>query len=143
MRMGYGLNIEQSQKLIMTPELRQAITVLQLSSLELSTYIQLQLQENPLLELGEEEAEVTEQGEAEVELKEPEAEEEPQQEYDMDWEDYFQDSSDLGVPRGEKQEQYKEYSYENFLSQAPTLAEHLMMQLSLSSLKGVDRKSVV
>lgn len=139
MRMGYGLNIEQSQKLIMTPELRQAITVLQLSSLELSTYIQLQLQENPLLELGEEEAEVTEQGEAEVELKEPEAEEEPQQEYDMDWEDYFQDSSDLGVPRGEKQEQYKEYSYENFLSQAPTLAEHLMMQLSLSSLKGVER----
>lgn len=53
MRMGYGLNIVQTQKLIMTPELRQAITVLQLSSLELGTYVEQQLQENPLLEIGE------------------------------------------------------------------------------------------
>ena len=31
MRMAFRLNIEQSQRLVMTPELRQAITVLQLS----------------------------------------------------------------------------------------------------------------
>jgi RNA polymerase sigma-54 factor len=30
MRIGFNLNVEQSQKLIMTPELREAITVLQL-----------------------------------------------------------------------------------------------------------------
>jgi RNA polymerase sigma-54 factor len=137
MRMGYGLSIEQTQKLIMTPELRQAITVLQLSSLELTTYIQKQLQENPLLELGEEEGDRVEQ--AEAELEEPEVEEEPRREYDLDWEDYFQDSSDLGVLRGEKQGEDREYSYENFLSQAPTLAGHLMMQLSLTSLKGRER----
>ena len=40
MRMAFRLNIEQSQRLVMTPELRQAITVLQLSALELSEYIE-------------------------------------------------------------------------------------------------------
>lgn len=139
MRMGFGLNIEQTQKLIMTPELRQAITVLQLSSLELSTYIQQQLQENPLLELGDELGESAEQGEETGETDEPEDIEEPKQELDLDWEEYFQDSSDLGVPRTEKREKYEEYSYENFLSKAPTLAEHMMMQLILSTLKGYER----
>ena len=139
MRMGFGLNVEQTQKLIMTPELRQAITVLQLSSLELSTYIQQQLQENPLLELGDELGESAEQREETGETDEPEVTEEPQQELDLDWEEYFQDSSDLGVPRLEKREVYAEYSYENFLSQAPTLAEHMMMQLVLSTLKGHER----
>ena len=47
MRMGYGLNVEQTQRLIMTPELRQAITVLQLSALELSMYIEQQLRKTP------------------------------------------------------------------------------------------------
>jgi len=53
-RLGYSLNQEQTQKLIMTPELRQAITILQLSTLELSTYVEEQLLENPLLETQEE-----------------------------------------------------------------------------------------
>ena len=65
MRMGYGLNVEQTQRLIMTPELRQAITVLQLSALELSMYIEQQLEENPLLELREDEVERGEEAEAE------------------------------------------------------------------------------
>jgi RNA polymerase sigma-54 factor len=113
----------------MTPELRQAITVLQLSSLELSNYIELQLQENPLLELREEEQE------REVEASSPEEklreEETEKKEYDLDWEEYFNDSSDLGAIRSERQE-HSEYSYDNFLSLAPTLSEHLLLQLNLS-----------
>ncbi|NLC77165.1 MAG: hypothetical protein GX750_06055, partial [Clostridia bacterium] len=38
MRMGIGLNLEQTQKLIITPELRQAIAILQLSSQELTEF---------------------------------------------------------------------------------------------------------
>ena len=129
MRMGYGLNVEQSQKLIMTPELRQAITVLQLSSLELSTYIEQQFEENPLLELKEEEVERAESDVAEAKQVEPADE---RKEYDMDWEEYFHDSSDLGMIHQERVQDQPDYSYENFLSQAPTLSEHLLFQLSTS-----------
>ena len=85
MSIGYGLNLEQTQKLNLTPELRQSITVLQLSSLELNRYIDQQLQENPLLELREDEpdknAEPADKG------KLAEASEE-KKEYDLDWELY-------------------------------------------------------
>lgn len=132
MRLGYGLNVEQTQKLVMTPELRQAITVLQLSSLELGMYIQKQLEENPLLELKEDEPE--RDGEQTGDTAQPEeAAGEPKREYDVDWEEYFQDSSDLGLPRREKNPEPAAYTYENFLSQAPTLTEHLLFQLHLSN----------
>ena len=36
MRLSYDLTLQQSQKLIMTPELRQAIELLQFNSLELT-----------------------------------------------------------------------------------------------------------
>lgn len=136
MRMGYGLNVEQSQKLIMTPELRQAITVLQLSSLELSTYIEQQCQENPLLELKEEEPEREQSTAVEDKLVEPA--DEPK-EYDLDWEEYFLDSSDLGMVRQERLPDQQDYGYENFLSKAPTLSEHLLFQLNMSSCQFRDR----
>ncbi|MHB8917615.1 MAG: RNA polymerase factor sigma-54, partial [Desulfocucumaceae bacterium] len=106
MRMGYGLHMEQTQKLIMTPELRQAITVLQLSSLELGMYIEQQLQENPLLEINEE----GQEADTEVqELTEGDDASEQAGEYDMDWQEYFQDSSDLGFPKVERNPDQAEY----------------------------------
>lgn len=48
--MGFGLYQEQSMKLVMTPELRQAITILQFSALDLIEYINQQLNENPVIE---------------------------------------------------------------------------------------------
>ncbi|HJV47478.1 MAG TPA: RNA polymerase sigma-54 factor, partial [Bacillota bacterium] len=50
MQIGYGLHQEQSLKLVMTPELRQAITILQLSALDLVEYLNQQLSENPVIE---------------------------------------------------------------------------------------------
>lgn len=136
MRMGYELNLEQTQKLIMTPELRQAITILQLSSMDLSTYIEQQLLENPLLELCDDE----EREEEDHTDQEKTVDLDGQLDYEMDWEEYFQDSSDLGIVyREERQEQQREYSYENFLCQAPTLAEHLMLQLNLNLCRCRDR----
>ena len=127
MRMGYGLNVIQTQKLIMTPELRQAITILQLSSLELESYVEQQLEENPLLEVKEEEAERPVAEEKPVEEEKPE-----DNSYDIDWQDYFQDSSDLGLPRSEVRTEQNDYSYEHFASRAPSLIEHLMFQLGVS-----------
>ncbi len=136
MQTGYGLHLEQTQKLIMTPELRQAITVLQLSSLELSAYIEHQLQENPMLELREDEAD---RGLDPEEGEEFDESGEEKNEYDLDWEEYFQDSSDLGVAYREQRSERQEYTYENFLSRAPTLSEHLMSQLYLSKCCIQDR----
>ena len=48
-----GLQLKFSQQLTMTPQLQQAIKLLQLSTLELSQEITEQLYSNPLLEVDE------------------------------------------------------------------------------------------
>ncbi|HRK96690.1 MAG TPA: RNA polymerase sigma-54 factor, partial [Rhodospirillales bacterium] len=47
------LDLRQTQSLVMTPQLQQAIKLLQLSSLELSTYVDQQVEQNPFLETGD------------------------------------------------------------------------------------------
>jgi len=44
------LEFRQSQQLVMTPQLQQAIKLLQLSNLELAEYVEEQLEQNPFLE---------------------------------------------------------------------------------------------
>ena len=44
------LELRQGQTLVMTPQLQQAIKLLQLSNLELSAYVEAELERNPLLE---------------------------------------------------------------------------------------------
>jgi RNA polymerase sigma-54 factor len=50
MGLGPSLSIRQSQQLVLTPQLRQAIQLLQLSNLELDAFIAEELSKNPLLE---------------------------------------------------------------------------------------------
>ena len=47
------LDLRQSQSLVITPQLQQAIKLLQLSSVELAEYVEQELVENPLLEIDE------------------------------------------------------------------------------------------
>jgi len=136
MRMGFGLNIEQTQKLIMTPELRQAITILQLSAVDLAEYIEEQLLENPCLEVKEDH---TEKGERET-VPEGEAPVRNEDKFDIDWQEYFADTSDLGfVNRGQGGDR-EEVGFDYFLTQAPTLQEHLSFQLSLAELGKKQQK---
>src|SRR6202142_2440549 len=44
------LEFRQTQALVMTPQLMQAIKLLQLSSLDLAAYVEVELEKNPLLE---------------------------------------------------------------------------------------------
>ncbi|WP_088188758.1 RNA polymerase factor sigma-54 [Desulfosporosinus sp. FKA] len=128
MRLGYGLSLEQTQKLIMTPELRQAITILQLSALELSTYVEEQLLENPLLETQEENSDV--KGESEQNS----AEESPlDNKWDVDWQDYFHDQ-DENRPRQERVTPDEKQRFDPFISAAPTLQEHLLEQLHVQKI---------
>ncbi|NMN05810.1 MULTISPECIES: RNA polymerase factor sigma-54 [unclassified Novosphingobium] len=53
MALGPRLDIRQSQSLVMTPQLQQAIKLLALSNLEVETFIGEALDANPLLEIGD------------------------------------------------------------------------------------------
>src|SRR5579859_7762457 len=57
------LLLRQSQALVMTPQLMQAIKLLQLSHLDLATYVEGELERNPLLERPAEEEPVRDDGE--------------------------------------------------------------------------------
>jgi len=56
MVLGPRLDLRQSQSLVMTPQLQQAIRLLALSNLEVEGFIAEELERNPLLEAGREEA---------------------------------------------------------------------------------------
>jgi len=115
------LEINVSQKLLLTPQLRAAIEILQMSALELKQKIQAELQDNPFLDedLGGTADDAEEEGGA-VEKKE----EEPAIE-----EDYFQDSSDRGyVRKGARSDDF----IEGTVSRPDSLKEHLMWQLRLT-----------
>ena len=54
-RFGFAqrLELRQSQTLVMTPQLQQAIKMLQLSNIELAEFVDSEIEQNPLLEHGE------------------------------------------------------------------------------------------
>lgn len=119
MRLIHDVHLEQQQKLLITPELRQAIAILQMSSLELSEYLQQEMDENPVLELREED----ESPEGDI-VGEVEDESLP----DVEWWEYFLDRSDLGYTGGYEQEKH----YDQHKAVAPTLHEHLQFQLHIA-----------
>ena len=47
------LELRQGQQLVMTPQLQQAIRLLQLSNLELGQFVESELERNPLLEMDD------------------------------------------------------------------------------------------
>jgi len=121
MRLTNDIFLEQQQKLVMTPELRLAIAILQMSTLELEQYTQKELEENPLLE----EKEVDDSGQESSENdKENEADTVTGTE---EWMEYFNDR-DIGFSIGESQTK----SFDNFLTERPSLYEHLQFQLNLA-----------
>src|SRR5688572_21182289 len=56
MALSAKLELRQSQQLVMTPQLQQAIKLLQLSNIELSAFVDTELERNPLLERDEDSA---------------------------------------------------------------------------------------
>src|SRR5947199_8597509 len=55
MALSHKLEFRQTQSLVMTPQLMQAIKLLQLSNLDLIAYVDAELERNPLLERGDSE----------------------------------------------------------------------------------------
>jgi RNA polymerase sigma-54 factor len=133
--------LKLSQQLIMTPQLQQAIKLLQLSRLELLESLHQELESNPILEeILSEELEPN-QGEIEKVPGEPEVGPEDRQAEvtigdqafeGTDWDNYI---NDYYSPRSEDISEDRELSsYENIVSQKTSLTDYLMWQLSLSNL---------
>ena len=133
--------LKLSQQLVMTPQLQQAIKLLQLSRLELQDLVQQEILENPILEeTAEMEEERLDPGEAEKPREQME-EVKPGEEKagDIDWESYldnFQLSSHYQGPSPATSADDLP-SFDNKLTRRPSLVDHLMWQLQLS---GVSRE---
>lgn len=65
MALSHRLELRQGQGLVITPQLQQAIKLLQLSNIELDAFVEAELERNPLLQRDEGEAEPASDGEAE------------------------------------------------------------------------------
>jgi RNA polymerase sigma-54 factor len=126
MKLGFDLRLEQAQKLIITPQLQQAVALLQYSSMELLDYIQKELVDNPLLELEER----LDPGQKQKEKDKGESQEEVQ------WEDYFQDYEDYGFKTKEHDQEHP--SLESNASRPFSLQEHLLFQLQLTHLSATE-----
>lgn len=133
--------LKLSQQLVMTPQLQQAIKLLQLSRMELVELVQQELEENPVLEEGAETVEEPEAGASEGEQAEAgEAPADAVQEVDgekdglndIDWQTYLDGYSLSSTVADSYEEDEDRPSYENLLTKKSTLADHLMWQLGLA-----------
>ncbi len=145
-----------SQQLVMTPQLQQAIKLLQLSQLELVDVVQQELQENPVLEEFSDSDEerptpepaTAEQAEVPIETESPDlppseatAAQEPsdaQKIEDIDWQSYIDShpQTSPGVVRDDDERRSLEATH----SRRETLSEHLEWQLQLATLE--DREAL-
>lgn len=152
-------HLRLSQQLVMTPQLQQAIKLLQLSRMELESLIDQELEENPLLEDGASTIEQDQQESAEeltsverfVEEVDqlpanPSEESVPEVTSDatneIDWENYL-DSYLLApsTPTGGSREIPDDLpSYEATLTRGPTLFEHLVGQVGLGDFSDEEKR---
>ena len=130
------LDLRLSQRLVLTPQLQQAIKLLQMPQLELAQVLNQELVENPFLEESVEEQYPEEPTEKEA------SEEVPEEVFDTEIsfdniagfgvDDYFEERSSDGRDLGYFSSGIDEPpSYELFYSKKPDLYDHLLWQLRL------------
>lgn len=123
------LSLRQTQRMIMTQSLQQAIGLLQLSRLELLQAVRQELEENPILEEElVEDARLSAETPAEAE---DDAERNEDRLSDFDWESYLEDASDYR--REFPREEVEGWSSEERLTRPRSLSDHLLFQLHLST----------
>jgi RNA polymerase sigma-54 factor len=134
-RQNLNQDLRLTQELVMTPQLQQAIKLLQLSRLELVDQVQEELETNPLLEEVQEEEEAPTAG-ADAPAAEPAKEQaaEDRQEPEIDWEQYLAYYDVGSLPDSPIDADDDRPSYENFLTPDVTLHDHLAWQLLLADL---------
>ena len=149
-----------SQQLVMTPQLRQAIKILQVSRAELETLIDEELAQNPVLEEGVEQTEeaaeerprteekLESNGNEVAEWQEPREERETTNEVSpndrldgIDWKEYLDNYRNDWHGSSATSADYddeKRPALENTLVRATSLTEHLIWQLRMSGIAPVE-----
>ncbi|MDO9534236.1 MAG: RNA polymerase factor sigma-54 [Bacillota bacterium] len=130
--MNFDLKIEQTQKIVMTFELQQAISLLQFSSLELMDFIQKEITDNPVMEIQEKEENHSE-GEEEITKKEVDLEADLNEKTSFEWEDYFHDFQPSFVRVGSEIYAGGDARSPDFPCRDNNLQEHLIFQLRISA----------
>jgi RNA polymerase sigma-54 factor len=163
------LELKLGQSLVMTPQLQQAIKLLQLPNLELAAYVEGQLEENPLLQREVESWDAHDQaaepgGEATAPVAQglaaadeiisaPDLSAEKADALDAEPQQIYADDGEPGRPAGDGPGGLQDWSrtkgaggfdeprfdLENLLSGAETLRDHLLWQLETSPLRGAAR----
>ena len=133
------LDLRQSQNLVMTPQLQQAIKLLQLNNMELAAFIEGEIAQNPLLEKA---------GQGDESAEAPAAEKETddmQTDFDENWTgnedtskaadspmpDFDPGATAMGAGGSRSFDSIDE-SFENRMSREKTLREHLAEQLHMT-----------
>lgn len=124
MNLDMGLNLDLTQKLVMTPQLCQAITILQLSALDLAELVQQELLDNPVLD------QLTPQEKDPVMSISSEANPTPAPDY-FDWAEYFSEGGSRGLY---SRQDSSEPESRDVAACGVSLHEHLEMQLDFCQL---------
>ncbi|RJL46713.1 RNA polymerase factor sigma-54 [Pectobacterium carotovorum] len=137
--MKQGLQLRLSQQLAMTPQLQQAIRLLQLSTLELQQEIQLALESNPLLEQTDQHDEIEsfekadsdslDTGEALEQRDMPE-----ELPLDATWDEIYSAGTPSGTGTDYRDEELPIYQGET----TQTLQDYLMWQVELTPFSDTD-----
>lgn len=133
MAMQLKTSLKLSQQLRMTPQLQQAIKLLQLSRLELETAVRKELEENPVLEEVQEIAEDS----SRLESREANPDEsaasqdqsDPRSQEEFEWENYV--DSKYKPPQSGMGGTDEIMNYENMISTETSLHDHLLWQMNL------------
>ncbi len=144
--MKQSLQLKLGQQLVMTPQLQQAIKLLQLSTLDLQHEIQEALESNPMLDVeespepdGSDNPDAEQHGDgtasAERELSDFDAQIPDELPVDTQWDDVYQSpmsSAPSAAPEGD-------FDFDSRNSSGETLGDHLLWQLNLTRLSDTDR----
>jgi len=165
MALAQRLEMRQGQSLVMTPQLQQAIKLLQLSNIELASYVEGELERNPLLERDEREHAPDEHDKAAASVDAEPASDFTGEDFtktaDMDasHDDMYDHDSppptaSAAAVGGEKLTDWTtvksgqrfegdEDGLESTLANSGTLKDHLLDQLTIAALHPEDRMIVV
>jgi len=135
------LSLKVAQRQVLTPGLMQMVSVLALNKLELKEMIDAEMVENPVLEEIDESVPMLDEVAGREEKLERPVEEAtaaspPKDSFnEVDFGSYFQEYLDPGYRTQPEYEESEKPSFENFLSQPTTLADHLAWQLGALTLE--------
>jgi RNA polymerase sigma-54 factor len=151
-----SIQLKMGQSLTMTPQLQQAIKLLQLSTLELQQQIQETLEENPMLEIAEDQdsladgsTETESTAETDQDASNPDeavdrdsggnTEEIPDElPVDTEWDAIYDTPISSPMSSRPTDDDGRDF-YENQSSGGESLQEHLLWQLNLTPLSDTDR----